>query len=90
MRESLMYGSVRGTRGNSRPYRNPLLHPRCCTCSGLLLALKSQAGPRLDGLLSGVLRTMNDGRWAAPEPRLFTPSGHCICGAAPAPLPSRG
>jgi hypothetical protein len=22
MRESLMYGSVRGTRGNSRPYRN--------------------------------------------------------------------
>jgi len=22
MRESLMYGSVRGTRGNSRPYRD--------------------------------------------------------------------
>ena len=31
MRESLMYGSVRGTRGNSRPYRDipfaALLHP---------------------------------------------------------------
>jgi hypothetical protein len=24
MRESLMYGSVRGTRGNSRPYRDVL------------------------------------------------------------------
>ena len=24
MRESLMYGSVRGTRGNSRPYRDSL------------------------------------------------------------------
>ena len=24
MRESLMYGSVRGTRGNSRPYRDLL------------------------------------------------------------------
>jgi len=24
MRESLMYGSVRGTRGNSRPYRDTL------------------------------------------------------------------
>jgi hypothetical protein len=23
MRESLMYGSVRGARGNSRPYRDP-------------------------------------------------------------------
>ena len=25
MRESLMYGSVRGTRGNSRPYRDALM-----------------------------------------------------------------
>ena len=26
MRESLMYGSVRGTRGNSRPYRDAYGH----------------------------------------------------------------
>jgi len=38
MRESLMYGSVRGTRGNSRPYRDAA---RCCTCSGRLMALRS-------------------------------------------------
>ena len=36
MRESLTYGSVRGTRGNSRPYRDAA---RCCTCSGRLMAL---------------------------------------------------
>jgi hypothetical protein len=33
MRESLMYGSVRGTRGNSRPYRDRLfaaLHESAC------------------------------------------------------------
>ena len=30
MRESLMYGSVRGTRGNSRPYRDTLF---CCTAN---------------------------------------------------------
>jgi len=33
MRESLMYGSVRGTRGNSRPYRDVLfaaLHESGC------------------------------------------------------------
>ena len=28
MRESLMYGSVRGTRGNSRPYRDMLYRDR--------------------------------------------------------------
>src|SRR6201982_3988580 len=33
MRESRTYGSVRGARGNSRPYRE--LHDNCCTCSGL-------------------------------------------------------
>jgi hypothetical protein len=35
MRESLMYGSVRGTRGNSRPYRDKLL----LQCRRPLLAL---------------------------------------------------
>ena len=40
MRESLMYGSVRGARGNSRPYRDACQrergriklapHPDCC------------------------------------------------------------
>jgi hypothetical protein len=29
---------------------------------GLLVVLKSQAGPSLDGLLAGVLRTMTQGR----------------------------
>jgi hypothetical protein len=35
MRESRLYGSVRGARGNSRPYREKLF---CCTCSRRLLA----------------------------------------------------
>jgi hypothetical protein len=39
MRESLMYGSVRGARGNSRPYRDtPLLH-----CGSPLLALRDDS-----------------------------------------------
>ena len=36
MRESCMYGSVRGARGNSHPYRAGL---PCCDCSQPLLAL---------------------------------------------------
>ena len=37
---------------------------QCCLlrCRSLFLALKSQAGPPLDGLLTGVLRTMTQGR----------------------------
>jgi hypothetical protein len=31
-------------------------------CVSLLVARKSQAGPPLDGLLTGVLRTMTQGR----------------------------
>jgi hypothetical protein len=31
-------------------------------CMSRLMALKSQAGPPLDGLLTGVLRTMTQGR----------------------------
>jgi hypothetical protein len=38
MRESLMYGSVRGARGNSRPYRDGLCARQCCTCSRRLVA----------------------------------------------------
>ena len=37
MRESLMYGSVRGARGNSRPYRDDLLH-----CTSQLLAVRPE------------------------------------------------
>jgi hypothetical protein len=37
MRESLMYGSVRGTRGNSRPYRDDYDGHLCCTASGTKL-----------------------------------------------------
>jgi hypothetical protein len=36
MRESRTYGSVRGARGNSRPYREAC--SLCCTCSGPELA----------------------------------------------------
>ena len=39
MRESCTYGSVRGVRGNSHPYRDA--YSVCCTCSGLELALSS-------------------------------------------------
>ena len=40
MRESRTYGSVRGARGNSRPYREVcLLHTDCCICSCLVVAL---------------------------------------------------
>jgi hypothetical protein len=38
MRESLMYGSVRGARGNSRPYRDNDRHFICCICSRQLMA----------------------------------------------------
>src|ERR1700736_803445 len=33
MRESCTYGSVRGVRGNSHPYRAGLCARQCCTCS---------------------------------------------------------
>ena len=39
MRESCTYGSVRGVRGNSHPYRAPF----CCDCSQLLLALSGES-----------------------------------------------
>jgi hypothetical protein len=40
MRESRLYGSGRGARGNSRPYRErSFVHADCYTCSGLQLAL---------------------------------------------------
>ena len=39
MRESLMYGSVRGARGNSRPYRDPFA--LCLTAAELV-------GPRAE------------------------------------------
>ena len=40
MRESLMYGSVRGARGNSRPYRD---RPYLLRCMSPVLALRSYA-----------------------------------------------
>jgi len=54
MRESLMYGSVRGTRGNSRPYRDKLLLQRTSPvvahsvalnpcCWGLLIVAKADS-----------------------------------------------
>ena len=54
MRESLMYGSVRGTRGNSRPYRDArvLLH---CICR--FLAHSVALNPPCWGLLIEVKRT---------------------------------
>src|ERR1700720_3144529 len=55
MRESLMYGSVRGTRGNSRPYRDMLfaaVHEsgcgRFCCKSLFALAIKNSFGRRRD------------------------------------------
>jgi hypothetical protein len=33
--------------------------PRCCTCSGLLLARKKPSGPPPEGPLTEVLRTRN-------------------------------
>jgi len=42
MRESRTYGSVRGARGNSRPYRVPQLWPRA-----LLHQLRSPIGTSL-------------------------------------------
>ena len=57
MRESCKYGSVRGARGNSRPYRDPfLLH---CICR--LLALKSRGNAAARGPLTGVLRISRPG-----------------------------
>jgi hypothetical protein len=38
MRESCTSGSVRGARGNSRPYRNVQARIVCCICSQPLLA----------------------------------------------------
>ena len=50
MRESRTYGSVRGARGNSRPYRVSTRHTRCCTCSRPVLA---SGGPlRRDNLVA--------------------------------------
>jgi hypothetical protein len=54
MRESLMYGSVRGTRGNTRPYRDKLLLQRTSPvvahsvalnpfCQGLLIEGEAEA-----------------------------------------------
>jgi hypothetical protein len=55
MRESLMYGSVRGTRGNSRPYRDKLfaaLHEseigRFCCKSLFALVIKNSPGRTRD------------------------------------------
>src|SRR6202040_75018 len=39
MRESCTYGSVRGVRGNSHPYRAGLCARQCCTCSRPEMAL---------------------------------------------------
>jgi hypothetical protein len=53
MRESRTYGSERGARGNSRPYRDmPLLR-----CTTQLLALKRLVDSVPAGLLAEVLRT---------------------------------
>ena len=49
MRESLMYGSVRGTRGNSRPYRDELL----LHCMSPVLAHSVALNPFCQGLLVG-------------------------------------
>jgi hypothetical protein len=70
MRESLMYGSVRGTRGNSRPYRDGL---PCCDRSQPLMALRRPAYCTTEGPLAGVLRTPDAGALSSPDPQLLTP-----------------
>jgi hypothetical protein len=54
MRESCTSGSVRGARGNSRPYRN-----RCCLvlCVRPLVAQSVALNPSCWGLLIRVKRT---------------------------------
>ena len=43
MRESLMYGSVRGARGNSRPYRDVANAQSFAAVHSQVLALRSYA-----------------------------------------------
>ena len=50
MRESLMYGSVRGARGNSRPYRDAAVHMSTCGTKEPTLLCP-------EGLLTELLRT---------------------------------
>ena len=54
MRESRTYGSVRGARGNSRPYRE---RRRLLRCEVTRLALSDQSGSSAFRSLSGVKRT---------------------------------
>jgi hypothetical protein len=77
MRESLMYGSVRGARGNSRPYRDTAI---CCTCSGQLLALSGGSQTASLRQLLGEQRKCMDGR--PRPPTRTTHQRHWLCTAA--------
>jgi len=58
MRESLMYGSVRGARGNSRPYRDPLNAPRVSREKQIKVAPAPDPVRRQVDIASGPLASM--------------------------------
>jgi hypothetical protein len=60
MRESCTYGSVRGARGNSRPYRDRA-YVVCCICSRPVMAPTRPAHAHYQGRLIGVKRTRCEG-----------------------------
>ena len=63
MRESLMYGSVRGARGNSRPYRDMVV---CCTA----LVRSWQCAPKARIISGGGIHPPTD--WSRPEGTCFS------------------
>jgi hypothetical protein len=87
MRESRTYGSGRGARGNSRPYREVwLLHTSCCCiCSPSLMLRVSDAGLTNDatGTGAGVRNPAGKepaGGRARAVPRSLWLFGHLVWG----------